>query len=109
MSAETDKDLLQLKKRFLELAEKSYAQNIYTFTGFLSMAEQEALFEAMQKNKSYTFSLPAEGKAVKDRWQDSALWKNWDMRSLFLLRSLKSVLCWRNSRIISPTEISWGR
>lgn len=31
MSAETDKDLLQLKKRFLELAEKSYAQNIYLY------------------------------------------------------------------------------
>ena len=26
MSAETDKELLQLKKRFLELAEKSYAE-----------------------------------------------------------------------------------
>ena len=45
MSAETDKELLQLKKRFLELAEKSYAQSIFTFTGFLSMAEQEALFD----------------------------------------------------------------
>ena len=41
MSAETEKDLQQLKKRFLELAEKSYRQNIFTFTGFLSMAEQE--------------------------------------------------------------------
>ena len=86
MSAETDKDLLQLKKRFLELAEKSYAQNIYTFTGFLSMAEQEALFEAMQKNKSYTFGLSGGGEGCEDRWQDSALRKNWDMRSLFLLR-----------------------
>ena len=86
MSAETDKDLLQLKKRFLELAEKSYAQNIYTFTGFLSMAEQEALFEAMQKIKAIPSAFTAEGKAVKDRWQDSALRKNWDMRSLFLLR-----------------------
>lgn len=38
MSAETDKDLLQLKKRFLELAEKSYAQNIYTFTGQIGRA-----------------------------------------------------------------------
>lgn len=65
MSAETDKDLLQLKKRFLELAEKSYAQNIYTFTGFLSMAEQEALFEAMQKNKSYTFSLSGGGEGCE--------------------------------------------
>lgn len=57
MSAETEKDLQQLKKRFLELAEKSYRQNIFTFTGFLSMAEQEALFEAMNTQKGYSFSL----------------------------------------------------
>lgn len=57
MSAETEKDLQQLKKRFLELAEKSYRQSIFTFTGFLSMAEQEALFEAMNTQKGYSFSL----------------------------------------------------
>ena len=32
-----------LKKRFLELAERSYSKNIYTFTEFLSPAEQNLL------------------------------------------------------------------
>lgn len=65
MSAETDKELLQLKKRFLELAEKSYAQNIFTFTGFLSMAEQEALFETMHGSKGYTFRLFGGGEGCE--------------------------------------------
>ena len=40
MAAETEKELQQLKKRIAELAHKSYAHNIYTYTGFLSMAQQ---------------------------------------------------------------------
>ena len=32
-----------LKKRFIELAERSYSKNIYTFTEFLSPAEQSVL------------------------------------------------------------------
>lgn len=57
MSAETEKELQQLKKRFSELAEKSYRQNIFTFTGFLSLAEQEALFEVMGEKRFCTFRL----------------------------------------------------
>lgn len=49
MAAETARELQQLKKRFSELADKSYKQNIYTFTGFLSLAEQEALFETARQ------------------------------------------------------------
>ena len=47
MAALTEKELKQQKKRFAELANKSYLQNIFTFTGFLSLAEQETLHEAM--------------------------------------------------------------
>ena len=65
MSAETEKDLQQLKKRFLELAEKSYRQNIFTFTGFLSMAEQEALFEAMNTQKGYSFSMLGDSEGCE--------------------------------------------
>ncbi len=57
MAAETEKELQQLKKRFTELSEKSYNQNIYTFTGFLSLAEQEALFEVTGDRYSRTFTL----------------------------------------------------
>ena len=57
MAAETQKELEQLKKRFLELAEKSWRQNVFAFTGFLSLAEQDALQEAMGKNAFCTFTL----------------------------------------------------
>ena len=46
MAAETDKELEQLKKRFGDLAERSWQQNLFTFSAFLSLAEQNALFEA---------------------------------------------------------------
>lgn len=36
-----DKETVQLQNRFRDLAEKSYAQNIFVFTGFLSLAEQD--------------------------------------------------------------------
>lgn len=46
MSAETPKELQQLKKHFLDLANRSWKQNLFTFTGFLSLAEQEVLWQA---------------------------------------------------------------
>lgn len=46
MAAETEKELGQLKKRLKELAEKSYMQNIYCFTGFLGMAELDTFYRA---------------------------------------------------------------
>lgn len=43
MAAETQKELQQQKKRFMDLAERSWRQNLFTFTGFLSLAEQDVL------------------------------------------------------------------
>lgn len=45
MAAESEKELQQLKKRFAELADRSWRQNLFVFTGFLSPAEQDALWE----------------------------------------------------------------
>lgn len=45
MAGETEKELQQLKKRFRELAEKSYMQNVYCFTGFLGMAQLDAFYQ----------------------------------------------------------------
>ena len=42
----TDDALLQ--KRFLELAEKSYARGSYTFTNFLGLAEQD-IFQRVRR------------------------------------------------------------
>lgn len=47
-----DKDLQLLKKRLLELAERSYSHNIYTFTPFLGLSEQQA-FYAVQREVAY--------------------------------------------------------
>ena len=47
--AETDKELQLLEKRFAELANRSWQQNIFTFTGFLSLAEQDALLRAARQ------------------------------------------------------------
>ena len=40
-----DKELQHLKKRLLELAERSYSHGIYTFTPFLGLSEQQAFYE----------------------------------------------------------------
>lgn len=42
---EADKDIQQMKKRLLELAKRSYSQNVYTFTPFLGLSEQQAYHE----------------------------------------------------------------
>lgn len=49
MAAETDKELQQEKKRFLELADRAERQNLYTFTGFLSLAQQDVLWQAAKE------------------------------------------------------------
>ncbi|MCR5716360.1 MAG: hypothetical protein K6G23_05915 [Lachnospiraceae bacterium] len=41
-----------LKRHVKDLAQKSYRQNVYTFSGFLSEADQDALF-CIQKDLSY--------------------------------------------------------
>lgn len=48
----TEKEFQQLKKRLIELAEKSYSRGIYTYTPFLSLAEQQA-FYAVEKEAAY--------------------------------------------------------
>lgn len=37
----------QLKKRFIELANKAYNQNLYTYTGFLNMMEQDIFYQIL--------------------------------------------------------------
>lgn len=47
-----DKDLQHLKKRLLELAERSYSHGIYTFTPFLGLSEQQAFYE-VERDAAY--------------------------------------------------------
>ncbi|MCD8379426.1 MAG: YlmH/Sll1252 family protein [Lachnospiraceae bacterium] len=46
MAIENEKDILQLRKRFQDLARRSYEQNIFTFTPMLGLAEQTVFWEA---------------------------------------------------------------
>lgn len=52
MTETNDKELLQLKKRLLELADKSYSRGIYTYTPFLSLSQQQ-VFYAVKREISY--------------------------------------------------------
>lgn len=49
---QSDKETQQIKNRIKELAEKSYRQNVYTFSGFLGLSEQ-TLFWEMERELSY--------------------------------------------------------
>lgn len=52
MTETSDKELLQLKNRLFELAEKSYNRGIYTYTPFLSLSQQQ-VFYAAKRELSY--------------------------------------------------------
>ena len=45
MALENEKELQQLKNRFRDLADKSFQQNMFTFTGFLGLSEQDAFWQ----------------------------------------------------------------
>lgn len=61
-----EKELRQLKKRLTELAEKSSRQNIYTYTGFLGMAEQDA-FHQIERELSYAHPILSGGSELAER------------------------------------------
>lgn len=56
MALNSEKEIIQLQKRLKELAEKSYRQNIYTFSSFLGLAELDAYY---RMEKELLFSHPA--------------------------------------------------
>ena len=57
MAIQSEKELQQLKKRFMELGEKSYQQTMYTFTGFLGLSEQEVFLQTAQTMKHVPFTM----------------------------------------------------
>lgn len=56
MALDSDKELLQLQKRLKELADKSYSQNIYTFSTFLGLAEMDVYY---RMERELSFAHPA--------------------------------------------------
>ena len=63
---ENEKELQQLANRLRELADKSYGQNIYTFSGFLGLSEQDVLWR-LEKELSYAGMTLAGGFVQSDR------------------------------------------
>lgn len=57
MSQENEREMQQLKNRFVDLANKSFQQNIFTFTGFLGLSEQDIFWqtEPSIRHMGYTF------------------------------------------------------
>lgn len=50
---ESAREIQQLKSRLKDLADRSYRQNLYTFSGFLGLAEQDQLW-SMEKELRYS-------------------------------------------------------
>lgn len=61
-----EKEIRQLQKRLRELAERSDRQNIYTFTGFLGMAELDT-FHQMERELSYAHPVLFGGSEEAER------------------------------------------
>ena len=101
MSVENEKEIQQLKNRIRELADKSYNQNQYTFTGFLGLAEQDALWQVEREVKF-------AGITQSVRSCDSEPKRIWVMNSLFPSAVSGSGLCRQNLQTSCPTGIIWG-
>lgn len=57
MALEGDKELLQLQNRLRDLAEQSFRQNIFTFTGFLGLGEQDVFWKMEKEFVSTGYTL----------------------------------------------------
>lgn len=61
-----EKELQQLKKRLLELADKAFSQNRYTYTPFLGLAEQQAYY-AVERDVAYAGCQMEGGSPLSER------------------------------------------
>ncbi len=66
MSYSEEKELQQQKNRLRDLAEKSFAQGIFTFTGFLDLAMQD-LYRRIEPEVKYAHPVLWGGKPDADR------------------------------------------
>ena len=54
---ELSKEDLQLQNRIRDLADKSFKQNVFTFTGFLGLAEQDIFWKVTKEIRYVSYSL----------------------------------------------------
>ena len=57
MAEKSEKELVQLGKRLQDLANRSYRQNVFTFTEFLGLAEQDVFWQLEPALRSAGFKL----------------------------------------------------
>ncbi len=57
MALENEREIQQLRNRFRELADKSFGQNMFTFTGFLGLSEQDVFWRMEQELRHAGYSL----------------------------------------------------
>ena len=57
MAQENEKEIQQLKNRLRDLAERSYTQGIFTFTGFLGLSEQEIFWQQEKELRHAGYTL----------------------------------------------------
>ena len=57
MGLDSSKEELQLKNRIRDLADKSFKQNVYTFTGFLGLSEQDVFWQVAGEIKFAKYEL----------------------------------------------------
>lgn len=57
MAQDKEKELQQCRNRFRDLAERAYTQNVFTFTDFLGLGEQDIFWQEEQKLKYAGYTL----------------------------------------------------
>lgn len=66
MAVADEKEIQQLKNRLVELADKAYSRNIYTYTPFLGLAQQQA-FYAVEREVAYAGCAMEGGSPLCER------------------------------------------
>ena len=64
MAQDNEKELQQLKNRFHDLADRSFSQGVFTFTGFLGLSEQDIFWKEAQASDHLSYTIPAS-KPIK--------------------------------------------
>ncbi len=109
MSVENEKEIQQLKNRIRELADKSYNQNQYTFTGFLGLAEQDALWQVEREVKFAGITLYGGREEAERKLLRFGSEAELGYEQPFPSAVYGSGLCPQNLQTSCPTGIIWGR
>lgn len=108
MSVENEKEIQQLKNRIRELADKSYNQNQYTFTGFLGLAEQDALWQVEREVKFAGITLYGGREEAERKLLRFGSEAELGYEQPFPICCIRIRLCRQNLQTSCPTGLSGG-